>query len=140
MNMVSYQLLIKDDISLINCVAQKFPEDDDISTIPQNTCSYQQSASDILRCHYGTLSKSLDDPSRVGWLLCEQDPMIISEETLTSVEFIRKCESEKRVVLLRAVRCAVRSNSNNLEIFINVLLKFSENVLVAKAIQSDYSK
>ena len=101
---------------------------------------YQQSASDILRCHYGTLSKSLHHPISVGWLLCEQDPMIISEEILTSVEFIRKCESERRAVLLRAVRCAVRSNSNNLEIFVNVLLKFSENVLVAKSILNDYSK
>ena len=140
MNMVSYLLLIKDDISLINCIVQKFPEDDDISTIPQNTCSHQQSASDVLRCHYGTLSKSLHDPISVGWLLCEQDPMIISEETLTSVEFIRKCESERRVVLLGAVRCAVHSNSNNLEIFVNVLLKFSENVLLAKVIWNDYSK
>ena len=139
MNMVS-SLLSKHDISFINCVAQKFPEDGDISIIPQNTCSHQQSASDVLRCHYGTLSKSLHDPISVGWLLCEQDPMIISEETLTSVEFIRKYESERRVVLLRAVRCAVRSNSNNLDVFVNVLLKFSENVLVAKAILNDYSK
>ena len=127
-------------ISLVNCVAQKFPEDEDISIIPQNTCSYQQSASDILRCHYATLSKSLHDPISVGWLLCEQDPTIISEETLTSTESIRKCESERRVVLLRAVRCAVRSSSNNLEVFVSVLLKFSENVSLAKAILNDYSK
>ena len=127
-------------ISLVNCVAQKFPEDEDISIIPQSTCSYQQSASDILCCHYATLSKSLHDPISVGWLLCEQDPTIISEETLTSTESIRKCESERRVVLLRAVRCAVRSSSNNLEVFVSVLLKFSENVSLAKAILNDYSK
>ena len=126
--------------SLLNCVAQKFPKDEDILTIPQNTCNYQQSASEILRCHYATLSKSLYDPISVGWLLCEQDPMIISEETLSSTESTKKCESERRIVLLRAVRCAVRSNSNNLEVFVSVLLKFTENVVIAKAILNDYSE
>ena len=70
---------------------QKFPEDKEISTAPNEAVtghstnimiSPEQCASDILRCHYATLSQSLHDPISIGWLLCDQDPTIISEETL----------------------------------------------------------
>ena len=125
--------------------AQKFPEDNEMSTVPNEAVtghstdiSPEQCASDILRCHYATLSQFLHDPISVGWLLCEQDPTIISEETLSSLEHSSQSESVIKGVLLKGVRHAVHINHHNLEVFGSVLKRFTENVPLGNAIFNDY--
>ena len=125
--------------------AQKFPEDKEISTAPNETItdhssniSPEQCASDILRCHYATLSQSLHDPISIGWLLCDQDPTIISEETLSSLEYSSQSQSVIKGVLLKSLRCAVYINHHNLEVFASVLKRFTENVPLGNAIFNDY--
>ena len=76
----------------------------------------------------------------MGRLLHFEDSKIISEQTLTNLESTGQSESERRIVLLRAVRCAVHTKYNKLEVFAGVLLKFSINVPFANAILKDYSK
>ena len=124
--------------------AQKFPEDK-MSTAPNEAVighstniSPEQYASDILRCHYVILSQSLYDPISVGWLLCDQDPTIISEETLSSLEHSSQSESVIKGVLLKSLRHAVRINHHNLEVFASVLKRFTENVPLGNAIFNDY--
>ena len=65
---------------------------------------------------------------------------MISEQTLTNLESTGQSELERRIVLLRAVRYAVCTKYNKLEVFAGVLLKFSNNVPLANAILKDYSK
>ena len=112
----------------------------DVVTGPSNQISPEQCASDILCCHYASLSRSLHDPVAVGRFLHFEDSIMISEQTLTNLESTGQSESERRIVLLRAVRYAVRTKYNKLEVFVNVLLKFSINVPLANAILKDYSK
>ena len=121
-----------------------FPED---QTVPVNvqvvTTSYnshEDHASDILRCHYGTLSQSLQYPIRVAELLCGEG--VISETTLSVVKNKQRSQSEEtaRLVLLQAVRHAVHYNYSNLTIFASVLLRFTSNVPCAKAILKDCGK
>ena len=76
----------------------------------------------------------------VGQLLFDEDSTIIPEETLLSVESFDRPESERRALLLRAVRGAVHTSGHNLEIFIGVLLKFTKNVPLATAMLKDYSE
>lgn len=76
----------------------------------------------------------------VGQSLFDEDSTIISEETLLSLESFDRPESERRVLLLRAVRGAVHTSSHNLEVFISVLLKFTKNVPLATAMLKDYSE
>ena len=102
--------------------------------------SPEECASNILRCHYAALCLSLHDPVGVGQLLHFEDSKIISEQTLTNLESTRLSESERRIVLLKAVRYAVRTKYNKLEVFAGILLKFSMNVPFANAILKDYSK
>ena len=90
--------------------------------------------------HYASLSQSLDDPVSVGWLLCDHDERILSEETLKNLESTGKSESESRIVLLRAIRGAVHTNYQNLKVFASLLLRFQENVPLAVGILKDYSK
>ena len=111
-----------------------------VITGPSDQISPEQCASDILRCHYATLSQSLHDPVGVGRLLHFEDSIIISDQTLTNLESTGQSESERRIVLLRAVRYAVHTKYNKLEVFASVLLKFSINVPLANAILKDYSK
>ena len=125
--------------------AQKFPEDKEMSTAPNEPVtghstdiSPEQCASDILRCHYTTLSQSLHDPISIGWLLCDQDPTIISEETLSSLEHSSQSESVIKGVLLKSLRCAVHINHHNLEVFASVLKRFTENIPLGNAIFNDY--
>ena len=49
-----------------------------------------------------------------------------------------RSQSERRTVLLKAVRGAVHVNHHNLEVFASVLKRFTENVPVANAIFNDY--
>ena len=113
----------------------------DIITGPSDQISPEQCASDILCCHYATLSQSLRDPIRVAQLLCHEDSTIISDDILTSIETIgRSEESEIGTVLLKAVRRAVRVSHRNLEVFASVLKRFPKNVPLANAILTDYSR
>ena len=97
-------------------------------------------ASDILRCHYGTLSQCLKYPVRVAQLLCEEG--VITQTTLFNVKTIVQSHSEKEAIflLLRAVRHAVHTNYCHLMIFASVLLKFTSNVPCANAIIEDCGK
>ena len=126
-------------------LAQKFPEDKEMSTAPHEAVtghstniSPEQCASDILCYHYATLSQSLHDPISVGWLLCDQDPTIISEETLSSLEHSSQSESVIKGVLLKSLRRAVCIKHHNLEVFASVLNRFTENVPLGNAIFNDY--
>ena len=125
--------------------AQKFPEDKEISIAPNETVtdhssiiSPEQCASDILRCHYATLSQFLHDPISIGWLLCDQDPTIISEETLSSLEHSSQSESVIKGVLLKSLRRAVHINHHNLEVFASILKRFTKNISLGDAIFNDY--
>lgn len=65
---------------------------------------------------------------------------VISEETLITIEVIEQSVSERRTVLLKAIRDAVHNNYHNLEVFASVLRITSENAQVAGLILNDYSK
>ena len=126
-------------------IGQTFPEDQVITVNVQvvtttSYCSHEDHASDILRCHYGTLSQSLQYPIRVAELLCGE--RVISETTLSVIKNKQRSQSEEKaiIVLLHAVRHAVHSNYSNLAIFASVLLKFTSNVPCAKAILKDCGK
>ena len=102
--------------------------------------SHEDHASDILRCHYGILSQSLQYPIRVAEMLCGEK--VISKITLSTVKSIAESQSEAEAlfVLLRAIRYAIHSNYSNLMIFASVLLKFTSNVACAKDLLKDYGK
>ena len=105
-----------------------------------DTVNNEDCASNILRNHYGMLSQFLRDPIDVTRMLHEEG--VFSETLLVSMnmESPRLSLLLKRTVLLRAVRGAVHSSSQNLKVFASVLLKFIDNVPLAKAILKDYSK
>ena len=98
--------------------------------------SHEDHASDILCYHYGFLSQSLYYPSYMTQILCGEK--VISDETLKAVEDTEQSESERRTVLLKAVRHAVHNNYHNLEVFASVLR--IENAQVADLILNDYSE
>ena len=89
-------------------------------------------ASDILRCHYGTLSQCLKYPVRIAQLL--HDEGVIPNEVL---KLCSQSEENALFVLLQAVRHAVHTNYHNLEVFASVLLKQTSNVPCANAIIQD---
>ena len=91
-----------------------------------------------MQCHYGALSQSLQDPITVTHMLHREE--ILSDTVLENIKSTRLTVSERRTVLLRAVRGAVHSSSQNLKVFASVLLKFTDNVPLANAILNDYSK
>ena len=97
-------------------------------------------ASDILRCHYGTLSQSLRYPVRVAQFLYEEG--VISKARFFIVKYTAKSLSTRKAsfVLLSVIRHAVHINCHNLMIFASMLLKFTSNVPCAKAILMDCGK
>ena len=97
-------------------------------------------ASDILRCHYGSLAQSLQYPFRVAQLLCGE--RVISKTTLAIMENEQCSQSEEKTisVLLSAVRRVVHTNYHNLAVFASVLLRISSNVPCAKAILNNCSE
>ena len=99
--------------------------------------SYEDHASDILRCHYGTLSQSLQYPIRVAQCLYGKGVI-----TKSRLEYIAKSSSTRKAlfVLLQAVRHAVHTNYHNLEVFSSILLKQTSNVPCANALIQDYRK
>ena len=102
--------------------------------------SLEDHASDILRCHYGTLSQSLRYPIRIAQLLHEEE--VISQTRLTIVKFTAESFTGEEAIflLLKAIRRAVHSNYHNLEVFASVLLKFTSNVPYANSILRDCGK
>ena len=94
-------------------------------------------ASDILRCHYGTLSQCLKCPVRVAQLLHNEG--VISYKVLANIQDKLCSQSEENAlfVLLQAVRHAVHTNYHNLEVFASVLLKHTSNVPCGNAIIQD---
>ena len=98
------------------------------------------SARDILRCHYGVLSQSLQYPIRVSHQLYQEG--VISMRTLNNIKSTAQSFSEEKAtsLLLQAVRHAVHINYHDLEVFASVLLKFNSNVPCAKAILRDCGK
>ena len=85
-------------------------------------------ASDILRCHYGTLAQSLQYPISVAQLFNEEG--IISDMTSANVKSTAESLSTEKALslLLKAVRHTVHTNYHSLEIFASALLKQTGNV------------
>ena len=98
----------------------------------------KSSASDILCLHYGTLSQYMCHPVNVAQMLYGE--RIIDEATLNIIESPLHSPSEKRTVLLKSLRNAIRTNHCILESFAVMLQRDTENVPVANAIINDYSK
>ena len=126
-------------------IGQTFPDDQTTvanvqEVVMTSYSSHEDHASDILCCHYGTLSQSLHYPIRVAQLLCEE--RVISQTTLFNVKTTAQSHSEKEAIflLLKAVRHAVHTNYHHLEMFASVLLKFTSTVPCANAILKDYGK
>ena len=113
----------------------------DVATTDRNNqMSLEDYASDILRCHYGTLSQSLQYPIRIAQLLYKEE--VISVTRLDIVKSTAQSYSEEKAfyLLLKEVRRAVHAKYFNLEVFANVLLKFKSNAPYAKAILEDFNK
>ena len=124
-----------------------FPEDQSSVNVQMTTTtahsdhmSLEDHASDILRCHYGTLSQSLRYPIRIAQLLHEEE--VISQTRLTIVKFTAESFTGEEAIflLLKAIRRAVHSNYYNLEVFASVLLKFTSSVPCANSILRDCGK
>ena len=97
-------------------------------------------ASDILRCHYGTLSQSLRYPVRVAHYLYGEG--VITKTRLEIIKHTAESLSTSKALfmLLGAVRHAVHTNYHHLMIFASVLLKFTSNVTCANAMLEDCGK
>lgn len=91
------------------------------------------SASVILQCHYGKLSQFLQDPIEVAKLLT---PLVISQKTMENIE----SSGQKRMILLKAIRSAVRINKDNLELFVKALGKVPQNNILAEDIWKDFGQ
>ena len=96
--------------------------------------SHEDHASDILRCHYGTLSQSLQYLISVAQLLHGEG--VISESILDRMETCK----QPVTLLLNTVRKVVHNNYKNLEVFANVLQKSVVNKQLGDAIMKDYGK
>ena len=122
-----------------------FPDDqmtaDIVQELPQtehsDQMSYENCASDILRCHYGTLSQSLQYPVRVAQYLYGEG--VISKAIFFIVKYTAESHSigKASLVLLRAIRHAIHTNYHHLMIFASVLLKFTSNALLKMHCQNN---
>ena len=123
------------DDQMIADIVQELPQ-----TVHSDQMSCEDHASDILRCHYGTLSQSLQYPVRVAQYLYGEG--VISKARFAIVKYTAKSLSTRKAsfILLRAVRHAVHTNYHHLMIFASVLLKFTSNVPCASAILKDCGK
>ena len=126
-------------------IGQTFPDDQTTSSTVQEVAmtshsSCEDHASDILRCHYGTLSQSLQYPVRVAHYLYGEG--VITKTRLAIIKYTAKSLSTSKALfmLLGAVRHAVHTNYHHLMIFASVLLKFTSNVPCASAILEDCGK
>ena len=122
-----------------------FPNDKFIASNVQEvaiTChsgqmSREDLASDILRCHYGVLSDSLQYPISMAQLLHEEG--IITKMKSVIVKYTAESLSREKAVflLLKTIRHAVHAKYHNLELFASVLLKFTSSVPCASGILKD---
>ena len=126
-------------------IGQTFPDDQTTSSTVQEVAmtsysSCEDHASDILRCHYGTLSQSLRYPVRAAHYLYGEG--VITKTRLAIMKYTAKSLSTSKALymLLGAVRHAVHTNYRHLMIFASVLLKFTSNVPCASAILEDCGK
>ena len=120
-------------------IGQTFPDDQTTSSTVQEVAmtshsSCEDHASDILRCHYGTLSQSLQYPVSVAHYLYGEG--VITKNELAIIKCTVK-SGKALFILLLAVRHAVHTNYHNLEVFANVLLNHTSNVPCANAIIQD---
>ena len=120
-------------------IGQTFPDDQTTSSTVQEIAmtshsSCEDHASDILRCHYGTLSQSLRYPVRVAHYLYGE--RVITKNELVIIKCTVK-SGKALFILLQAVRHAVHTDYHNLEVFASVLLKQTSNVPCANAIIQD---
>ena len=119
-------------------IGQTFPDEQTSSTVQEvamtSHSSCEDHASDILRCHYGTLSQSLRYPVRVAQYLYGEG--VITKNELAIIKCTVK-SGKALFILLQAVRHAVHTNYHNLEVFASVLLKHTINVPCANAIIQD---
>lgn len=92
----------------------------------------------ILRSHFPLLSDSLSDPVNTAWLLYQE--RMITRGVVNKVESASPSIPKQREVLLTAVKEAVLSESNNLQLFACVLCKLSNNVRLGQAIHNDIGK
>ena len=113
---------------------QKFPNEEKVvsQTNPQD------SASNILRNHYGNLSLCLHNLNSVAQILWEEK--VISDSTLSIINGVGRSQSEIKGVLFKAIRGAVHSNHHNLLVFANVLNSTTENMTFGYTILKDYGQ
>ena len=109
----------------------------EVQDVAISNTSREDCASDILRCHYGTLSQSLQYPVVVARLLYGEK---VINWSVAEDEQHSQSEEEAILVVLRKVRHAVRTDYRNLLLFANVLLKQTSNVPCGKAILKDCGK
>ena len=123
------------DDQMIADIIQELPQ-----TVHSDQMSCEDHASDILRCHYGTLSQSLRYPVRVAHYLYGEG--VISKARFFIVKYTAESHSTRKAlfILLRAVRHVVHTNYHHLMIFASVLLKFESNVPCGNAILKDCGK
>ena len=126
-------------------IGQTFPDDQTTvanvqEVVMTSYSSHEDHASDILRCHYGTLSQSLRFPVRVAHYLYGEG--IITKTRLAIIKYTAKSLSTNKalLMLLGAVRHAVHTNYHHLTIFASVLLKFTSTVPCANAVLKDCGK
>ena len=117
-------------------IAQKLPDNQttvgkvqDVAMTGYYSC--EDHASDILCCHYDTLSLSLQYPIKVAQILCGEG--VISDTALTMY-------SHPLMSLLNAVRSSVHINYRNLKVFAIVLQRFTDNKQLGDIIMNDYGK
>ena len=95
-------------------------------------------AVNILNKHLTGLSKSLSDPVSVARLLYGEH--VIIQQKLNGVEDDNLSLSDKRKILLAAVKDAVQASHVNLQKFSIVLCHLTRNVKLGESILRDYSK
>ena len=91
----------------------------------------------ILTNHHAVLTSSLSDTISVARLL--NDERVLSDKALSSVVSTRG-STERRKVLLAAVREAVQTNYYYLQTFATVLSRFTGNIRLGEIIHRDYGK
>ena len=111
-------------------IDQTFPDDQTTvanvqEVVMTSYSSHEDHASDILRCHYGTLSQSLRYPVRVAHYLYGEG--VITKTRLAIIKYTAKSLSTNKALLmiLGAVCHAVHTNYHLMMIFASVLLNFT---------------
>ena len=92
----------------------------------------------IFNKHLPLLSKSLSDPVNVARLLYGE--RVIAQQKLNSVEDGGLSLSDKRKVLLAAVKDAIQADHAALQKFSIVLCHLTRNVKLGESILKDYGK